>query len=217
MFWKWKKQPPQDDVPFVRVQTRKRLWLDKRNIGKEIHIGFADGARYYIYPHDEIMDEILATRNVGKTKSWIERGLFHWPSLPKWAVELLAPYEVTERRQQKEPIEKGETKAQRPNDRARSGIIERKSQLTLKRKNIGKGIHIAFPHDGRYYIYPHDKIMKVILATRNVGNTRSWIENGLYTWPYPPGWAQELLAPYEVTESIYKRAKPSPNTAPHSA
>jgi hypothetical protein len=206
MFWKWKKQPPQDDVPFVRVQTRKRLWLDKRNIGKEIHIGFADGARYYIYPHDEIMDEILATRNVGKTKSWIERGLYHWPSLPKWAVELLAQYEVTERRQQHEPIVKGEAKTQWPNDDVQFVRVQKRTNLFISKKNIGKAYHIAFAFDGRYYLYPHDEVMNEIVSKKNVGNTKSWIERGLFHWPYPPKWAREMLAQYEVTKRMYDRA-----------
>ena len=192
------------------------MCLIKKNVGKGIHIGFPYHGRYYIYPHDEIMKKIFDMPRTDYTGSWIEKGEYNWETPPQWALKMLAAYEVTNPNQldkQVIPEKTEEYEKQQTNDDMNFIKVQIKNRMWLGKIKAGKDIHIAFPCDGRYYIYPHDEIMEKILKERNVGNTISWCEDGIYNWASPPKWAQELIAPYEVTESIYNRAKPSPNTA----
>lgn len=69
-------------------------------------------------------------------------------------------------------------------------LIQLKGRLALKPDYRGKGLWIAFPHRGGWYLFPHDKIQDQV-ATRNP-KAKGW------TWPKPPRWALELLEPYWI-------------------
>jgi hypothetical protein len=60
--------------------------------------------------------------------------------------------------------------------------VQLKGRLTLEKKYAGKGIHVAFLHDGELYLYPHDALMELVLAETTVGATKSWTEVGGYSW-----------------------------------
>ena len=77
--------------------------------------------------------------------------------------------------------------------------VQLKGRLTLDRKYIGKDIHIAFLLGDECFLYPHDELLKHITDQRTVGlHNRSWLENGLFSWRVPPGWALEWLADYKI-------------------
>jgi hypothetical protein len=59
--------------------------------------------------------------------------------------------------------------------------VQLKSRLTFSKKYMGKNLYIAFPYNGSWYIYNHDSLLKLVLERTNIGNTDSWITNGLYT------------------------------------
>ena len=80
---------------FLKVQQKARFMVDKKYVGKDLHIAFRHGDDVYVYPHDLIMTKLIAwgTAN-GKfvnTASWAKGG-FSWGSPPKEHLKMLEPY-----------------------------------------------------------------------------------------------------------------------------
>lgn len=76
--------------PDLRIQLKGRLTVDKKYQGKGLHIAFRDQDHWYIYPHDAFLEH--AVDRIKMSISWVEKGLYHWPSLPVWARTLLSGY-----------------------------------------------------------------------------------------------------------------------------
>jgi hypothetical protein len=83
-----------DGSLFLKVQLKGRMTIDKKYIGKNIHIAFLNGDDCFVYPHDEIMERILELEKIGSSKSWLEDGAYSWPNPPFWATEILSDYKV---------------------------------------------------------------------------------------------------------------------------
>jgi hypothetical protein len=66
-------------------------------------------------------------------------------------------------------------------------------------KYCGKGLWVAFFTDDEWYLYPHDEVLEHVLANLNIGNTRSWLERGGYSFPSLSKELRSLLAPYKIT------------------
>ena len=64
--------------------------------------------------------------------------------------------------------------------------IQLKGRLTLQTKYNGKNIFIAFNQDGRWYVYPHDKLRDEFLSFGLMSGSPSWEEKGWYSWPNIP-------------------------------
>jgi hypothetical protein len=60
--------------------------------------------------------------------------------------------------------------------------IQLKGRMSIAKKYIEKGLHICFPYEGAWYLFPHDEVMNHLLQTSNIGNTSSWQEEGLYSF-----------------------------------
>lgn len=84
-----------DGQTFLRVQLKGRLTVEKKYEGKDIHIAFAQGEHWYLYPHDELLQKILAITNIANTDSWSIKGGYSFPYLSKQLHELLGPYCIT--------------------------------------------------------------------------------------------------------------------------
>ena len=48
-----------------------------------IFIALRIGEEYYLYPHDELQNYILANSTVATTESWKIGGKYHYPKIPK--------------------------------------------------------------------------------------------------------------------------------------
>lgn len=83
-------------------------------------------------------------------------------------------------------------------DGARLLRVQLKGRFGLNAKYQGKGLHIAFPFEDVAFVYPHDEILQTVLDRGALAETRSWGEEGHYTWPHLPKWARDILAPYQV-------------------
>jgi len=81
-------------VDFIKVQLKGKMSIDQKYEGKQIHIAFRHGKDYYIYPHDEMMEWILETSNVGNTATWRNTGRHHSRQPTKRALEFLKPYRI---------------------------------------------------------------------------------------------------------------------------
>lgn len=78
------------DGIFLKVQLKGRLSFEKKYEGQDIHICFPTGEKWYLYPHDVLLPNILSIANVQATYSKL--GGYNFPSLSKKLIVLLEPY-----------------------------------------------------------------------------------------------------------------------------
>jgi hypothetical protein len=83
-----------DGRTFIKVQLKSRPVFAKKYEGKDLFIGYFDGQSWYLYPHDEVLEKLLATSTVSETVSWSERGGYSWKSAPKQLRDLLEPHKL---------------------------------------------------------------------------------------------------------------------------
>jgi len=79
--------------------------------------------------------------------------------------------------------------------------IQLKGRLTLDQKYQGKEIWICFPHNGIWYLYPHDAAVAWALKKMKIGDPKVW-ENGtgVYTYPVPPKQFLAWLSDFALTK-----------------
>jgi hypothetical protein len=81
--------------------------------------------------------------------------------------------------------------------------VQLKGRLTFSKKYIGKGLYVAFHTKGDWFLYPHDDLLKVVLAVTGIGKTRSWKKKrGGYSFPRLSRQLRELLTPYKIAGSV---------------
>lgn len=85
-----------DGDRFFKIQLKGRLTLQKKYIAKDIYIAFFDKGDCYIYPHDMVMDATLANDRIMDSDSWRQHGSYSWPTIPRWAKDLLREYKVSQ-------------------------------------------------------------------------------------------------------------------------
>jgi hypothetical protein len=83
-----------DGITFLKVQLKGRCAFSEEYRGKDLFICFPDGKEWYLYPHDEVLNKVLAGTDVGGTVSWKERGGYSFPTLSKKLRQLLEPYRL---------------------------------------------------------------------------------------------------------------------------
>ncbi len=84
-----------DGQTFLKVQLKGRLCLDKKYIGKDIHIAFVRGEDCFVYPHDELLATVRASGALNEESArWSEHGQRHWPQPPVWGISFLASYKL---------------------------------------------------------------------------------------------------------------------------
>ena len=76
--------------------------------------------------------------------------------------------------------------------------VQLKGRLTIDRKYGGKGIYVAFCEAGTWYLYPHDETRDLLLAQGLMAGSRSWDDNGGYSWPYLTPQIKSVMATYVV-------------------
>jgi len=83
-----------DGETFLKVQLKGRLSFDKKYLNKDLYIGFCYGDEWYLYPHDELLMEVLAESSIGSTVSWRDRGGYSFPRIPKTLLALLEKHKI---------------------------------------------------------------------------------------------------------------------------
>lgn len=77
-------------VTFWKVQLKGRLAIDKKYLGKDIHVGFLHHNSCYVYPHDDFVNEAISRGSLREESSlWTNKGSRSWSKPPKWALKLL--------------------------------------------------------------------------------------------------------------------------------
>src|SRR5690349_11145910 len=56
-----------DGSSFLRIQLKGRLTFDEKYCGKDLYVAFFTEDDWYIYPHDELLREVLEQTGVGIT------------------------------------------------------------------------------------------------------------------------------------------------------
>jgi hypothetical protein len=84
-----------DGKTFLRVQLKGRLTFDRKYCDKDLYVAFFTADEWYLYPHDELLKDILENTKIGATQSWLERGGYSFPRLSVQLQQLLAPYRLT--------------------------------------------------------------------------------------------------------------------------
>ncbi len=78
--------------------------------------------------------------------------------------------------------------------------VQLKTRLTFNKKYMGvAGLHVCFPHDGEWFIYPRDVVLKRVLDVTGVRGTESWTKGGGYSFPGLSKQLRSLLEPYRLS------------------
>ncbi len=76
--------------------------------------------------------------------------------------------------------------------------VQLKGRFKIDKKYCGKNIFIAFLDGEDCYIFPHDEVMRKILALDIINESKSWTEGNSYSWRKPTRWAKILLSEYKI-------------------
>lgn len=76
--------------------------------------------------------------------------------------------------------------------------VQIKGRLTIQKKYCAKDIYIAFLHKTNWYLYPHDKVMNLLIKQGYMTGTISWDNDGSYSWPHISEHILSILKPYIV-------------------
>jgi hypothetical protein len=82
------------DGEFLKVQLKGRLEIDKKYLGRDLHVCFPSEGKWYLFAHDEVCEKLLAISSVATTQSWREEGSYSWKTMSKAILEELLPYEL---------------------------------------------------------------------------------------------------------------------------
>lgn len=86
-----------DGQTFLKVQLKGRLCLDKKYIGKDIHVAFLHGDDCFLYPHDELLATVISSGALNEeSERWRDHGQRHWPQPPAWALQFLSEYKIAD-------------------------------------------------------------------------------------------------------------------------
>jgi len=79
----------------LKVQLKGRLSFYKKYQSKDLWVCFRDEDDWYLYPHDELLQKVLAKTNVKNTESWSNGGGYSFPSLSQQLKGWLDVYRLT--------------------------------------------------------------------------------------------------------------------------
>jgi hypothetical protein len=82
-----------DGRTFIKVQLKSRPAFAKKYQRKDLFIAFFDGASWFLYPHDEVLEKLLSLSTIGDTMSWSDRG-DSWKSAQRALRDLLEPFRL---------------------------------------------------------------------------------------------------------------------------
>jgi hypothetical protein len=79
----------------MKIKQRSRLAFERNYIGQNIYVVFEYRGISYRYPHDELLDKVLALGIVSGTKCWEKiKGSYNFRTLSEELLELLADYKI---------------------------------------------------------------------------------------------------------------------------
>lgn len=84
------------DGNVLKVQLKGRPTIHKEYANKDIYVAYEDKVTrtWYVYNHDDVMEEILALGKCVGTDSWDIKGSWSWPTPPLWLKNILESWVV---------------------------------------------------------------------------------------------------------------------------
>lgn len=79
---------------FLKVQLKGCLIFEKKYRDKNIWICFPDGLSWFLYRHDELLEEFGKTMNFINTPEWNVRGKYHWRHPTTYQMSVLEKYKL---------------------------------------------------------------------------------------------------------------------------
>ena len=78
--------------------------------------------------------------------------------------------------------------------------VQLKSRLAFGKMYEGKDLYMAFRHrkSDAWYLFPHDKVLRSVLAGKRLAGTRSWDQRGGYSFASLGKDLLALLEPYRI-------------------
>lgn len=81
--------------------------------------------------------------------------------------------------------------------------MQLKGRLTLQEKYKGKDIHITFNQDGKWYVYPHDELLRKQVEGHktvegSIENAKAWKDKGIHSWPRIPKKLENHMTQYAI-------------------
>ena len=74
--------------------------------------------------------------------------------------------------------------------------IQLKGRLTVDKKYLNKDLYIAFIENNKVKIYNHDEI--VLIMPESTLKSKSWAEEGAYSWNKTPKVYEEIITKLEI-------------------
>ncbi|HXB63067.1 MAG TPA: hypothetical protein VNU94_09495 [Acidobacteriaceae bacterium] len=84
-----------DGKTFLKIQLKGRLTFGKKYRDKDIYVCFRQDDDWYLYPHDEVLEQLLQRGLFSGTTSWEVAGGYDIPRIPNHLKELFEPYRIT--------------------------------------------------------------------------------------------------------------------------
>ena len=86
------------DGKFIKVQLKSRLTFDKKYLRQNLYVCFRDGigdnSTWYMYDHDEVLDNLRSDGKIVGTKTWELNKPYHFSILSEYLKNLLRPYQI---------------------------------------------------------------------------------------------------------------------------
>jgi len=82
-----------DGITFLRIQLKARPSFAKKYLHKDLWIAFPESRGAYLYHHDDVLAQVLATRPaIAETESWQQAGIYNFNRISPWLQEILRPH-----------------------------------------------------------------------------------------------------------------------------
>lgn len=66
-----------DGINTMRVQLKGRMSIDRKYLGKDLHMAFPSLGHWYLVGHDHLVEMVGRHTNWLNTASWIDKGSYH--------------------------------------------------------------------------------------------------------------------------------------------
>lgn len=76
--------------------------------------------------------------------------------------------------------------------------VQQKPRFTIAKMYMGKGLYMAFPAAGHWYLIEHDALVDLAAQHANYLATRSWQTDGKYTAAQPSAALRAALEPNKL-------------------
>ena len=83
-----------DGKTTLKVQLKARLTIDRKYVGQDLWMNFPSAGKWYLVPHDKLVEAIGETTNWLNTESWKENGAYSSANPSPRLLQQLRPFAV---------------------------------------------------------------------------------------------------------------------------